>query len=168
MKPFCDNLEALEQLMLNTEQIVGLNMLEHGRIVASEYARIVDNEEFAHLSHLLLDRDTMFRYHLYHDCGKGLVASEGKFPAHAEASAKQWEYLFPNDCSVIALMRHDMDFHTLKGDDIRQLWSDPLAPSLYVTAWAELYANASMFGGTDTDSFKIKRKRLIQAGKKMA
>jgi hypothetical protein len=64
-------------------------------------------------------------------------------------------------------MRMDMEFHTRRGDDVVELWKHPLSHMLYLTAWAELYANAEMFGGTSSDSFKIKRKRLIQAGKKM-
>lgn len=154
--------------MKATEQTSGLNMLDHGLMVADEYDRLVGSEEFTNLTHLLLDKTTMRRYHVYHDCGKGLVAVDGRFPDHANASASQWKYLFPEDVDVIELMKLDMEFHTRKGSAVVELWQHRLAPSLYVTAWAELYANASMFGGTDTDSFKIKRKRLIQAGKKMA
>ena len=39
--------------------------------------------------------------------------------------------------------------------------------NLYLTAWSEILANSTMFGGKESDSFKIKRKKLIQAGKKL-
>lgn len=59
-----------------------------------------------------------------------------------------------------------MDFHSLRGDDIIELWKQPYAATLYFTAWAEIIANSQMFGGFDSTSFKIKKKALIQAGKK--
>jgi hypothetical protein len=39
----------------------------------------------------------------------------------------------------------------------------PYAKHLYATAWSELFANAELFGGFESDSFKIKRKKLIKA-----
>lgn len=174
MKPFLTDLEALKAAMVSTEQIKGLNVLEHGLMVANEYSKIlngdIDDEFLISMYELLKDRllddVTMNRYHIYHDCGKPLVLIDGRFPDHALASSSQWRLLFPEDEDVIELMKLDMEFHTKRGDEILELWKHPLAPSLYITAWAELYANSSMFGGTDSDSFKIKRKRLIQAGKK--
>lgn len=175
MKPLIDSLEALETLMLSTEQTKGLNVLDHGLMVAHEYIRIIRDIEkepflnsiYIQIKDLLLNDEILFRYHKYHDCGKPLVKDEnGRFPDHTNASSEQWNKLFPEETDIIELMKLDMEFHTKKGDDIINLWSHRLAPSLYMTAWAELYANASMFGGIDSDSFKIKRKRLIQAGKK--
>jgi len=61
----------------------------------------------------------------------------------------------------------DMGFHTYRDEQLIELCKNPLAPTLYFTAWAELEANASMFGGHDSDSYKIKKKRLIKAGKKL-
>ena len=63
-------------------------------------------------------------------------------------------------------MLHDMDFHIKRGDDLVDTWELDIAISLYLAAWAEIYANSQMFGGINSESFKIKRKRLIQAGKK--
>lgn len=60
-----------------------------------------------------------------------------------------------------------MEFHTVKGDDIIRLWEHPLSSTLYITAWAEILANCKMFGGVDSTSFKIKKKKLIQCGKKI-
>ncbi len=111
-------------------------------------------------------------YQIFHDCGKPFcleIGEDGKrrYPGHAEKSAEIWMALEDrgNNAETIAdLMRHDMDFHTMRGEEISELWNCYLAPTLYFTAWAELYANAQMFGGFDSDSFKIKRKRLIKAG----
>lgn len=63
------------------------------------------------------------------------------------------------------LILHDMDFHTLKGDELKETWKLPYADHLYATAWAALFSNAELFGGTESDSFKIKRKKLIKAFK---
>jgi len=62
-------------------------------------------------------------------------------------------------------MLNDMKFHT--GFNEPEFYSSELAPSLYLTAWAELEANSSMFGGHESTSYKIKKKRLIQQGKKL-
>ena len=56
----------------------------------------------------------------------------------------------------------------MKGDELIELCKQPYAITLYLTAWAELIANSKMFGGYGSTSFKIKRKALIQAGKKFS
>lgn len=61
------------------------------------------------------------------------------------------------------MILHDMGFHTLKGEDLDKHCQLPFAEDLYATAWAELYANAETFGGVDSVSFKIKRKKLLKA-----
>lgn len=121
----------------------------------------------AKLKHTLLPASITDVYQVWHDCGKPLCAQNGHFPNHAQLSAKQWLHLFPEDTLVAELMANDMLFHLAKSDTANQAWQHPYAYTLYLTAWAEVYANASMFGGMDSDSFKIKRKRLIQTGKKM-
>ncbi|EBS4516491.1 hypothetical protein DQT32_03570 [Salmonella enterica subsp. enterica serovar Braenderup] len=113
----------------------------------------------------------VLRYQEYHDCGKPfcrVVDEEGKvhFPDHANVSADVWKKLFPDETVIQELMRKDMTFHVAKSEDFDTIWTDPLAPTLYLTAWAEILANCTMFGGQDSTSFKIKKKKLIQAGKK--
>lgn len=61
------------------------------------------------------------------------------------------------------MIKHDMGFHILKGQELIDHCRLPYANDLYATAWAELFANAETFGGFDSDSFKIKRKKLIKA-----
>ena len=175
MRPLSSTIEELEASMRDCEQMKGLSVLAHGEMVHSHYQKLLETigeDEFLNAiyqvsKNSIADLTTMRRYHVYHDCGKPLVKdAEGRFPEHEKASAAQWSFLYPEDSVVIDLMSKDMLFHTLRGEEVVALWSDPLAPSLYFTAWAELYANAEMFGGRDSDSFKIKRKRLMQAGKK--
>jgi hypothetical protein len=56
-----------------------------------------------------------------------------------------------------------MDFHTLKNEQLEHIANSKYGFSLYLTAWAELIANSKMFGGYDSVSFKIKRKKLIKS-----
>lgn len=170
--------------MKGCEQAPNLNMLQHGQSVHFQYKKLlslleahdIKYAELAHVfekyQHSLPPPSVLERYHVYHDCGKGLcleIGEDGKrrFPNHAEISAEQFKRIFPDDLFTAQLIRMDMDFHTLKGDDLNRLCKSPFAPILYLTAWAEIHANAEMFGGMESDSFKIKAKRLIQAGKKL-
>jgi hypothetical protein len=126
---------------------------------------------YQHLKKNLPSKEVLHRYHLYHDAGKFLclaIDENGKrhFPDHAKWSADQFIRVFPEDGFTWQLIRHDMDFHTMRGDEIEQLWKNPLAPALYLTAWAEISANAEIFGGRESESYKIKRSRLLQHGKK--
>lgn len=162
------------------EQAPGLNMLQHGRLVHEHYKQLLSELEsgthecsklYQKLKHNLPPPSVLERYHVYHDCSKHLclaIDENGKrhFPNHAEVSAQQYSHLFPEDGLIIGLIRRDMDFHTLRGDDLLRLWKSPFAPILYFTAWAEINANAEIFGGRESQSYKIKKSRLIQAGKK--
>ncbi len=110
-------------------------------------------------------------YHVFHDCGKHISQTtdeEGRkrFPDHVKWSKLQYIKVFGENGTVPELIGSDMDFHTKPMEEIADLWKSPLAPTLYFTAWAEVIANSVMFGGFDSTSFKIKKKRLIQAGKK--
>jgi hypothetical protein len=170
--------------MIACEQAPGLNLLQHGQSVHAQYRQIqrdfeqgqLDCKElqtlYARFERELPDTESLERYHIYHDCGKHLCATqtaEGKrqFPNHAEVSAHQYGILFPEDVRTKQLISLDMAFHTLRGEELLRLCADPLAPILYFTAWAEVNANAVMFGGRSSESYKIKRSRLIQAGKKL-
>jgi hypothetical protein len=163
------------------EQAPGLNMVQHGQSVHAHYKQLIESladggeckelrQLYAKFGKSLPPPSVLERYHVYHDCGKHLCLTidcgKKHFPNHAEWSARQYSHLFPEDGFTTALIRHDMDFHILRGDDIKALWKSPFAPILYFTAWAEINANAEMFGGRDSESYKIKRSRLIQAGKK--
>ena len=171
------------------EQTQGMNMLEHGQRVHDSYVQLwggLTASEFEldepglqawfdrirdTMSETLLSPDDLRAYHVYHDCGKHLVLCTDEtgrrhFPDHAAASAVQYQAIFPSHHRTRDLIAHDMDFHTIRGDDLRVLWTHPLAATLYLTAWAEIRANATMFGGFQSESYKIKRSRLLQAAKK--
>lgn len=153
-------------------------MMQHGQMVHDWYRDLLgpmNNEwDFGKVADLVeqikpyaKDPLEMMYYHLYHDCGKPFcrtVDDDGRqhFPNHARVSHDIW--LAAGGTEELAwFILHDMDFHTLKGADLDGLIHDSRAPSLLMTAWAELHANASMFGGTSSTSFKIKRKQLEKA-----
>ena len=159
-------------------------MLEHGQMVHAHYKILISQlsageYECKELQDLwdavgstCPTPEVLERYHVYHDCGKHLcltIDEEGRrhFPDHATWSAKQYSHIFPEDGFTATLIRRDMEFHTLRGDDLLCLCESPFALILYFTAWAEINANAEMFGGRESDSYKIKRKRLLKAAKKL-
>lgn len=108
-------------------------------------------------------------YQEWHDCGKPAcksVDSEGRihYPQHAEVSYQQFKLLFTDEEVAAELIRRDMEWHLAKNNaDFAALACKPYAFTLYLTAWAEIYANASLFGGTESDGFKIRYKRLEKA-----
>lgn len=169
--------------MTKCMQAPGLNMLEHGHKVHDAYKELIadldaSSTKYAELLPIYAKFKThlppakvLENYHIMHDCGKHLVLTinDGKrhFPNHAEASANQFAIIFPEDGFSKQLIAMDMDFHLHRGDDLLRTCRSPFAPILYFTAWAEINANAEMFGGKSSDSYKIKRSRLIKAGKKL-
>jgi len=109
------------------------------------------------------------QYIIYHDCGKHLcetVDEGGKhYPDHANVSADYWAE-HSDDKLVEKLIRNDMFFHICKANDLKEttLTKRELA-TLLVTALAEIHANAEMFGGIESQSFKIKYKQIERRGK---
>lgn len=176
--------ENVLEKMKNTEQMQGLSVYEHGLSVRKAYQNLVQslekNEEVIdpivkELYKLLKDKiykeELVYRYQEFHDCGKPFcltIDSDGKrhFPDHAKVSAQIWMGVFPDENKIAELIEHDMDFHILKGEELDKIWLEDYAPTLYFTAWAEIIANSQMFGGFESTSFKIKKKKLIQAGKR--
>lgn len=162
----------------------GLSVHQHGLSVVDSYKKLINNLNnsievidpilgivYEKLKDKILPDSIVLRYQEFHDCGKPFCLyfdEEGKkhFPDHANVSYNIWKQLFPEEIEIQELIKHDMDFHTLKGEGLESLWKNELAPTLYFTAWAEIIANSKMFGGFDSTSFKIKKKKLIQAGKK--
>jgi hypothetical protein len=174
---YATSLAELENKMSNTIQTKDISVLGHGYMVNAAYKTLIDDlEEKKHIEselyhlikHQILDADIIDTYQIYHDCGKPFCRTEeGRFPDHALHSYNQWKVLFPDDDVISNLMLLDMGFHTYRDEQLIELCHNSLAPTLYFTAWGELEANAGMFGGHDSDSYKIKRKRLIKAGKKL-
>jgi hypothetical protein len=107
-------------------------------------------------------------YAIYHDCGKvttRVIGDDGKihFPGHAAASERLWLGIGGHS-QAARLMGMDMDAHLLSPETIPEFASRPEAISLLLMAIAETHSNALMFGGTDSDSFKIKMKKLDKRG----
>ncbi len=60
-----------------------------------------------------------------------------------------------------------MDVHCLKGENVEEFSRNPLATSLLISALSEVHANASMFGGIESTSFKIKWKQIDKRGRQV-
>jgi hypothetical protein len=61
----------------------------------------------------------------------------------------------------------DMDIHILSADALKEFSERPEAISLLITGLAEIHSNASMFGGIESTSFKIKWKHLNKRGRQL-
>lgn len=168
--------------MKNCYQFENVNMYQHGLMVNNEYLMLLLSlekgvvpegvpesliEVYKKNWFNLLDYETMKHYQIYHDIGKPycrIVNEEGKqqFPNHAQVSYEVYKQLFPHLLIEQDLIKHDMDFHTLKVSDekVQELIKSEIGFSLYLTAWAEILANCQMFGGIESTSFKIKKKHL--------
>jgi hypothetical protein len=116
-----------------------------------------------------LPADLLYFYHRYHDCGKPYcheVDADGRahFPDHAATSERIWL-----ECGgapeIGRLIGLDMAMHTASAEEMTELIRLPEAPSLFLTALAEIHANALMFGGYGSTSFKAKAKHLARRGK---
>ena len=173
--------------MKGCEQASGMTIYDHGLAVANRYRdlytilslyavpgsyewHIPDDVslQLRELCKLALTPQQVRIYHIFHDSGKPstlTIDEQGRrhFPGHAEASAKLFTEAAPTDELSARLISKDMLCHTTKAADSDSLLQDPDFPTLMLTAWAELHANASaLFGGFESDSFKIKRKQLTK------
>lgn len=127
------------------------------------------------------DSHYMYWYLTYHDLGKpqSLIETESgrrHFPNHAEQSFQIWNELHCSDPigltsqsieTIGQLILHDLDLHTLRADQV-DAWlegkSKELICSLLLAALAEIHSNADALQERDSDSFKIKWKRLDKRG----
>lgn len=174
--------------MNNCEQMKGMSVYEHGVSVHDYFLDLKNHILYGKklkyewkLPEWILDKslwflieseETISNYQIYHDCGKPFcieIDQEGKkhFPNHANISADIWFNLTNNELES-DLMRHDMDIHLLKNEDIDKFCDLSFAPTLLITGFCELHSNASMFGGLDSVSFKIKWKKLNKQGNKIS
>jgi len=176
--------------MKNCEQAPGFSIYQHGLDVANRYRDLyrhllgekpvyewtIPKTSLEQLRSLLphaLDPREARTYHVLHDCGKPFcitIDEQGRrhFPGHADRSYEIFKQLYPDDARSAELIRLDMACHTARGDELANLAKNELAPTLCLTAWAELYSNAEqLFGGFESTSFKIKHKTLCKAVKKI-
>lgn len=173
------------------EQFHGMSVYEHGVSVHEWFHdlfnHLVHNTELTkpwrlpswiydpRLISSLLPFHVLRDYQIWHDIGKPdcrIVDEEGKqhFPDHAEVSYRTWVHQCePTEENLLVgeLIRKDMLAHTVKGEAALEFVKDPLAPSLLITALAEIHSNAAQMNRLETDGFKIKFKQLEKLGKKL-
>lgn len=117
-----------------------------------------------------LDLKIVKDYIVYHDCGKHLcetIDDKGvHYPDHARVSANYWLENGGNELTG-KLIANDMFFHVCTAEELSEstLSNEELA-TLLVVSLAEIHANAQLFGGIDSTSFKIKYKQIDRRGKK--
>ena len=160
-----------------------LSVLQHGEMVWEYTKKIISGQwdglklpEWFKENHRYICNNThhprlIKLYNIYHDCGKPFCLYEDEqgrhFPNHAQVSKETWDRYF-DEPIVSKLIGADMHLHTCKAAD---LFIDGFTRhdyfTLLVTAFAEIHANAEMFGGIESTSFKIKWKKLNQRGKKL-
>lgn len=168
--------------MKSCEQMPGMSVLEHGESVDRFFKDLIgerklewrlpdwfaDEESQAWWIGQLVDLECMSTYHIYHDISKPfckVIDENGKqhFPDHA-AKSKEIASEFFNE-TICELIGRDMDMHLLKPSEASAYDAIHLTPSLLLTALAEIHSNATMFGGIESTSFKIKWKALNRLGK---
>lgn len=146
-----------------------ISFLETGHIQGDWKLPSWMHEHRQELLHALLPKDIIEEYTIFHDCGKPYcltIDSDGKhhFPNHAEVSSQTWFRVTANE-QVAKLMRMDMMIHTMKAVDIEEFIKHPEAITLLLAGLAEVHSNAKMFGGLDSESFKIKWSQINKRGK---
>jgi len=174
--------------MKNCSQTETQTIFEHGESVHWYYQDIYNHLTFSHPLHYAwrlpswiyddkiktaiqaADPEIIKNYHIFHDCGKPFcrtIDEQGRqhFPDHASVSYHKW-LMAGGDPTTGHLILHDMDAHS-KDIPIENFIRNPKAIILLITALAEIHSNASMFGGIESVSFKIKWKRLDKIGKRI-
>ena len=139
------------------------------------------------VSEHLLDDDVVHPYLLWHDCGKPFCrevddAGRQHFPNHAAHSVIVWVEmcvsqrmatpgalwdLDADEVQTAKLIKMDMDAHCLSPEQVPEFAARPEAVTLLLAAVAEVHANAAMFGGYESTSFKIKIKHLERRGRQV-
>ena len=176
------------EAMLACEQTSGQNMVQHGEAVWNHLQDLLLFLRDPHhkprcawrlpqwllgCSGALLGRlppdHVLEKYTLWHDCGKPFcktVDEEGKahYPDHARVSGRIFRELYPEQEQVARLIEQDMDIHLLTAEGTKEFSEKPDAIALLLAGLAEIHANAQMFGGLTSTSFKIKWKHLDRRG----
>jgi hypothetical protein len=145
-----------------------INLLNNN-LIDSNY-RIPDY--FYHNRELILANlipiDDIKDYTLFHDCGKPYcqrIDERGvHFDNHAEVSKDVWMSISDNE-QVAKLISMDMIIHKMKACDIDSFIQHKECVTLLLVGLAEIHANAEMFGGIESESFKIKYSQINRRGK---
>ncbi len=181
-------MKNLIKAMKTTNQTKTQSIYDHGKSVHSYFKDLLNhlqtNEPLIHswkipewlLIHRtqildnLLDPKTIKYYQIFHDCGKPYcqtIDENGNyhFPNHAEVSYQTY-YNLTKDQLTSDLIRRDMEIHTIKDKDIQHFIRDKrMAITLLITGLCEIHSNAEMFGGINSESFKIKYSQINRRGK---
>jgi hypothetical protein len=185
MNNFQEKLAVLEAEMEACEQTTGMSVLRHGELVRDFYDDLIAHLETGsvlkgewklpdwvadpRVFEKQLGREIVREYARMHDCGKPSVRTvdeEGRqhFSDHAAASERIWLEI-GGDSLIGRLIGMDMDIHTIKDADVAEFASRPEAATLMLIGLSEIHANASMFGGIDSVSFKMKWKQIDKRGR---
>ncbi len=170
--------------MKNCYQFKTLSVLGHGVAVMRKARKIINKdltgfkmpdwfiENIDYIIQSAHDWKIIKRYTIWHDCGKPfcrIVDAEGKqhFPNHEQKSKETFDS-FSDNKLVSNLIGNDMLLHTAKSEDLDKIiLSKADWFTLIIVSFAELHANADMFGGVENTSFKIKWKQLDKRGKQV-
>lgn len=184
--PLKGEVEKLAIDMDNCEQSEGLSVLEHGIMVCRYFEDLYSHLTLGHplkyewklpdwlssdVLNNVMDMDIVKCYMVFHDCGKPYcltIDEDGRrhFPDHAKVSQETW--LAIGGCPTVAnLIRMDMDIHLLKDVGVEDFANRKEAITLLIAGLCEIHANASMFGGIESTSFKMKWKQINKRGKKI-
>lgn len=171
--------------MANAEHAKGQSILEHGLSVWKHTKRLIDDDTTgfrlpdwyetykSRIFSNIHPESTIREYTENHDCGKPrclTIDSDGRnhYPNHAEISETLWREAGGSEdaCRLIGM---DMLFHTATPEQILSHPGITLKDicTLIITSLAELHANAELFGGMESDSFKIKHKKWAKRAKKV-
>ena len=167
-----------------------LTIYQHGLDVWTKFEELIDYlssdtfDEYKHpipqwiISHkdILLPicikhLDEIKNYLIYHDCGKPFCLStdeQGRrhFNNHAEIS-KQTFLKYCSNQFIADLIGKDMLCHITKPKDYQSIINDEHIEILLCSGLASIHSNAEMFGGFNSDSFKIKFKNLDKLGSRI-
>lgn len=190
-KRFISKEEKLLHDMSKTYQTPTQTVLQHGESVWEYFQKVLNClqnncemenilipetiKKFAvQLTTNIHDLNTIEKYCKFHDCGKPyclIVDENGKnhFPDHANVSYKKFLEVFPDEQITANLILQDMDIHLLKDANISEFMKKDKVNicTLILVGLSEILSNCQLFGGINSDSFKIKFKTLEQRCKKI-
>jgi hypothetical protein len=146
-----------------------ISFLKTGRIDAGWRLPSWMNEYRGQILASLLPGKIIAAYAIFHDCGKPYcltVDEQGRrhFHNHPWMSYETWLRISSNK-TIAKLILWDMKIHTMKAVDVDEFCQHREAITLLLAGLAEVHSNAKMFGGIESESFKIKWSQINKRGK---